>query len=164
MNTCPCGTGLAYEECCGPIIDGTQSASSAEQLMRSRYTAYAKQDIKYIYSSLHPKHREGFDEKVTRQWAKNSEWQNLEIVDTDGGGEDDTEGTVEFIAMFTEGGLRKEHHELASFKKDEGRWYFVDGNPVTPKTVVREGAKVGRNDLCTCGSGRKFKKCCGANV
>jgi SEC-C motif-containing protein len=161
MNTCPCGTELTYEECCGPIIDGTQNASSAEQLMRSRYTAYAKQDIGYILSSLHPKHREGFDEKGTRQWAKNSQWQNLEIVNTSGGGEDDTEGFVEFIATYTEGGAKKEHHEVASFKKDDGKWYFVDGNPVSPGTVVREGPKVGRNDPCTCGSGKKFKKCCG---
>ena len=163
MNTCPCGTGLAYEECCGPIIDGTQNASSAEQLMRSRYTAYAKQNIGYIYSSLHPDHRKNFDEKSTRQWAKNSEWHNLEILDTKGGGEDDTEGTVEFIAKYTEGGARKEHHELATFKKDEGSWCFVDGTPIGPKTVVREGAKVGRNDPCPCESGKKFKKCCGAN-
>ncbi len=164
MNTCPCGTGLPYEECCGPIIDGTRNASSAEQLMRSRYTAYAKKDIGYLLSSLHPEHRKGYDEKSTRQWAESSQWHSLEIRDTRGGGEDDTEGTVEFIATFTADGLRREHHELASFQKDEGRWYFVDGSPVPQKTVVRNEPKIGRNDPCTCGSGRKFKKCCGANV
>ena len=164
MNACPCGTELTFEECCGPIIDGTQSALSAEQLMRSRYTAYAKQDIGYLYSSLHRSHRNDFDEKSTRKWAERSQWHNLEIVDTRGGGEADTEGTVEFIATFTEGGARRKHHELASFKKDEGSWFFVDGKPITPGTVVREEPKVGRNDPCTCGSGRKFKKCCGVNV
>ncbi len=162
MNTCPCGTELTYEECCGPIIDGTQNASSAEQLMRSRYTAYAKQNTGYLYSSLHPDHRKDYDEKSTRKWAKSSEWHNLEILNTNGGGEDDTEGTVEFIATFTEGGSRREHHELAGFKKDADNWYFVNGQPIAPKTVVREGPKVGRNDPCTCGSGKKFKKCCGA--
>ena len=101
MNACPCGTGLAYEECCGPIIEGTRNASSAEQLMRSRYTAYAKKNIGYLYSSLHPDHRKDYDEKSTRQWAERSQWHSLEIVDTRGGGEEDTEGTVEFIAAFT---------------------------------------------------------------
>ncbi len=164
MNTCPCGTELAYEECCGPIIDGTQSAASAEQLMRSRYTAYAKQDTGYLYSSLHPEHRKDYDEKSTRQWAESSKWHNLEILDTKDGNEGDTEGTVEFVATFTANGVRRDHHERASFKKDEDKWYFVDGNPVTPGTVVRSEPKVGRNDPCTCGSGKKFKKCCGANV
>ena len=163
MNTCPCGTELAYEKCCGPIINGKQSASSAEQVMRARYTAYAKQDVGFLYSSLHPEHRKDYDEKSTRKWAESSQWHNLEIVDTRGGGEGDTEGTVEFVATFTEGGARREHHELASFEKDGDEWYFVTGNPIAPKTVVREEPKVGRNDPCTCGSGRKFKKCCGAN-
>lgn len=161
MNTCPCGTGRSYEECCGPIIAGTKDASTAEQLMRSRYTAYVKGEIGYIYSSLHPEHREDFDEKSTRQWAKSSQWHKLEIRDTRGGGEEDTEGTVEFIAAFTDSDGRKEHHELSTFKKEDGRWYFVDGAPVTPGTVVREGAKVGRNAPCMCGSGKKYKKCCG---
>jgi len=164
MNTCPCGTGLAYEACCGPILEGTGNASSAEQLMRSRYTAYAKKNIGYLYSSLHPDHRKDYDEKSTRQWAERSQWHSLEILDTSGGGEADTEGTVEFIATFTEGGARREHHELARFQKDDDRWYFVDGSPIAPKTVVRKEPKVGRNDPCTCGSGRKFKKCCGAKV
>ncbi len=163
MNTCPCGTELNYEECCGPIINGTQNASSPEQLMRSRYSAYAKQIVGYLYSSLHPEHRKDYDEVSTRKWANSCQWHGLEILETKGGGEDDTEGTVEFIATFTEGGARREHHELAIFQKDRDSWYFVTGNPVAPKTVVREAPKVGRNDPCTCGSGKKFKKCCGGN-
>jgi len=164
MNTCPCGTGLAYEECCGPIINGTRNASNPEQVMRSRYTAYAKQEIRYLYSSLHPDHRKGYDEKATRKWAQGSQWHKLEIIGTKGGSEGDTEGTVEFVATFTEGGARRKHHELASFKKEVGNWYFVTGDPIAPGTVMREEPKVGRNDPCTCGSGRKFKKCCGANA
>ncbi len=164
MSSCPCGTGLAYEECCGPIIEGTQSALRAEQLMRSRYTAYAIHNIGYLYSSLHPEHRKDYDEKSTRKWAESSQWHNLEILDARGGEEGDTEGTVEFKAAFTEGGTRRVHHEIASFKKDGGRWYFVNGNLIAPGTFVRREPKVGRNGPCTCGSGRKFKKCCGANV
>lgn len=37
----------------------------------------------------------------------------------------------------------------------------LEQRAVTP-TIRRDGAKVGRNDACPCGSGRKFKQCCGA--
>ena len=130
--------------------------------MRSRYSAYARGEIEYLRASLHPGHRSDFDPAKTRSWAENSEWRSLEIVGTSGGSPDDSEGTVEFIASFTEKGIARTHHELASFEKEDGLWYFVDGKVVPPKPVVREAPKVGRNDPCTCGSGRKFKKCCGA--
>jgi preprotein translocase subunit SecA len=32
------------------------------------------------------------------------------------------------------------------------------------KTIVRDQPKIGRNDLCPCGSGKKYKKCCGADA
>ena len=53
------------------------------------------------------------------------------------------------------------HHELAEFRKSGDTWYFFDGKMVGPGQFTRETPKVGRNDPCPCGSGRKFKKCCG---
>lgn len=159
MNLCPCGSGIDYGKCCEPLIKGARQAQTAEELMRSRYTAYVKVEIDYLFETTHPAHRQGFDHEGTRQWAVNSVWEGLEIVATDKGGADDGEGQVEFIARFREKGVKKAHHELAEFKKDDGKWFFTDGSAVPRKPAT--SVKVGRNDPCTCGSGLKYKKCCG---
>ncbi|HSV29430.1 MAG TPA: YchJ family metal-binding protein, partial [Candidatus Omnitrophota bacterium] len=78
-----------------------------------------------------------------------------------GGGADDETGSVEYVARFKIRGQAHAHHELATFRKEDGRWLYVDGE-VNPKTAPRQVAKVGRNDPCPCGSGQKYKKCCGA--
>lgn len=161
MDLCPCGSSLAYNECCGSVIKGERPAANAEQVMRARYSAYVRKEIGYLFSSLHPDNRSDFDEKSTRKWAENSEWHKLEILNTFGGGPEDSEGRVEFIASYTERGVKKDHHELATFSKQAGNWYFVSGGAVPPKQMVRSAPKVGRNDPCPCGSGKKFKKCCG---
>ncbi|MBI5640075.1 MAG: YchJ family protein [Nitrospirae bacterium] len=161
MDSCPCGSTLLYSECCEPVIKGDRVAETAEQLMRSRYAAYVRHEIDYLLSSLHPAERKDFDPKSTREWAESSEWHGIEIIRTSGGGPDDDEGEVEFIATFTQGGSKRAHHELSKFRKVDDRWYFEKGEGVAPKTVVRAEPKTGRNDPCPCGSGKKFKKCCG---
>ena len=158
--TCPCGLGESLESCCLPIIKG-KKAPTAEALMRARYTAYALAEIDFLFSSLHPSSPGDADRSGTERWAKKSKWNSLEIVDTKAGGEDDEEGEVEFIARYTFDGLEQNHHERALFRKHEGRWYFVDGRRVSHQPVVRSGPRVGRNDPCPCGSGKKHKKCCG---
>ncbi|KAF0217248.1 MAG: SEC-C motif domain [Geobacteraceae bacterium] len=159
MDNCPCGSNLDYAECCEPLIRGKRTAATAEELMRSRYSAYVKVETGYLFETTHPDHREGYDHKGTEEWAKSSEWENLEILATTGGGPDDDQGDVEFIARYREKGARKQHHELAGFKKNEGKWFFTDGRAVAPRPIV--SSKVGRNDPCPCGSGAKYKKCCG---
>ncbi|VFQ45566.1 YchJ family protein [Desulfoluna butyratoxydans] len=161
MEPCPCGLDAAYDTCCGPIIRGEKAAETAEQLMRARYSAYAKVETDFLKESIHPDKRHTHDERQTKNWAAKSEWFNLEVVRTDKGGEGDETGQVEFIANYAVKGEKARHHELASFVKVEGAWYFDDGVGVVPETVVRQGPKVGRNDPCPCGSGKKFKKCCG---
>ena len=160
-DTCPCGSNVAYNECCLPLIKGDRLALTAEELMRSRYSAYAMKEIRYLLSSLHPDHRTDFDEKTTRAWAESSEWHKLEIVRTIEGGPEDNEGKVEFIATYTDKGINREHHEISTFKKEAGTWYLVNGEVQPPKPVIRATPKTGRNDPCPCGSGMKFKKCCG---
>ena len=159
MNICPCGSGLAYSECCEPAITGAQPAQTAEQLMRARYSAYVHAQMDFIFESTHANHREGYDHTGTREWAENAEWQGLEIVTTKRGGPDDTVGEVEFIASFLDKGELREHHECAQFIRQDGRWYFTDGSMVKPKPII--ASKIGRNDPCNCGSGIKYKKCCG---
>ncbi len=160
--TCPCGSGLDHAACCLPIIKGEQPALTAEALMRARYTAYACTEVDFLQASLHPDHRDDHDTEGVREWSENSEWHGLEIVSTSAGGADDQTGTVEFACEYTYDGETRRHHELATFERLDDAWYFVEGEPVTTKPYVREEPKVGRNDPCPCGSGRKFKKCCGA--
>lgn len=159
MITCPCGSGNAYNECCQPVITGEQPARTAEQLMRARYSAYVKAEMDFIFESTHPDHRTGYDHKGTREWAENAEWHGLEIVATHKGGTDDSAGEVEFIARFSEKGEQREHHECGQFKRQDGRWFFTDGVMARQKPII--ASKIGRNDPCSCGSGLKYKKCCG---
>jgi len=160
MDLCPCGSNAAYDACCLPLIKGKRPALTAEQLMRSRYSAYVKKELGYILTSLHPEHRKDYDEKSSRAWAESAEWHGITVLKTTDGNENDSEGQVEFAVSFTQSGLRQEHHELSTFKKENGNWYFATGKTM-PKPVVRSAPKTGRNDPCSCGSGKKFKKCCG---
>ena len=161
MEQCPCGTGLAYADCCQPAIRGVRPAPSAEALMRSRYAAYVKVETDYIFETTHPKHREGYDAAGTREWAESAQWQGLEIVSVKDGAAADTTGEVEVIARYSEKGEPKVHREIALFKKEKAGWFFTDGKGVSQKPVVRTAPKIGRNDPCSCGSSLKYKKCCG---
>lgn len=134
--------------------------STAEDLMRARYSAYVMDDIDFIESTHSLEKRDALDVEETRKWASESEWLGLEILGTTKGGQDDTVGTVEFKALYSQNEISYEHHELSTFKKIEEKWYFEHGE-IIPATVVREGKKIGRNDPCSCGSGKKYKKCCG---
>lgn len=159
MNLCPCSSGSDYEQCCGPIISGKKLAPTAEATMRARYTSFVKGEIDFIRSTYNPEDMDQFDEEGITRWSKESEWKGLEIREVEAGTESDDTGKVEFIAKYAIGGVQQNHHEVSEFKKVDGRWFFMDGQ-VVGSTVSRTGPKVGRNDPCPCGSGKKFKKCC----
>ena len=155
MATCPCGSGKEFKDCCEPLITGVKPATSAEALMRSRYTAYATENVDYILSTTHASKTAEVKREEVSQWSKNTEWKRLEILSTP------SDDKVEFVAYFRENGDMKQHHELASFKQEAGKWYFYDAEFPKPETVINAEKKVGRNEPCPCGSGKKFKKCCG---
>lgn len=159
MKDCPCGSNADYKDCCGAIISGSRPADTAEQLMRARYAAYVEVETDFLFESTHPDHRKGYDHEGTREWAEKSEWLGLEIVGTGLGRKEDETGEVEFIARFREKGALRVHHELAHFERRDGRWFFTEGAMVKPRPLSVE--KIGRNDPCPCGSGLKYKKCCG---
>jgi len=161
MEECPCGSAIAYTDCCKPLIEGNRPAETAEALMRSRYTAHATKAFDYIFDTTHPDSRKEDDRDSTAAWSKKLDWQRLEIRNVEKGGADDDHGSVEFVARYRKNGKAFDHHEIAEFVREEGRWYFKDGQPPQPVQVVRQGPKIGRNDPCTCGSGKKYKKCCG---
>ena len=161
MSTCPCGSGVNYADCCEPVISGAQPASTAEQLMRARYSAYVGAQMDFIFETTHPDQRQGYDHAGTKEWAESSEWLGLTILRTEQGGPEDKIGAVEFSAKFRTEGKDQEHFEVALFGREEGRWVYTGQLNEPGKTVRRETPKVGRNDPCPCGSGKKYKKCCG---
>jgi len=160
-DSCPCGSGAPLNACCKPLLDGTTKAPTAEALMRSRYTAYTLQDIDYLASTLDPDELRDFDRATTEEWARDSTWVGLEIVKTSAGSGNDKDGTVEFKARYERAGAMHEHHEVSRFRNMGGRWLYSGGKDVGPVQFKRDAPKTGRNEPCPCGSGRKYKKCCG---
>jgi SEC-C motif-containing protein len=153
---CPCGSDRFFETCCGPFHSGALRPPTAEALMRSRYSAYALGNIGYVESTTAPETRDDFDRGAAESWAKRSTWLGLRIVSTERGEPCDDEGVVEFVATYETSGERVDHRERSEFRKAAGgQWLYVRG-------AAPELAKVGRNDPCPCGSGKKYKKCCGA--
>lgn len=160
MDNCPCGSNKSFGECCEPFLNGTGNAPTAEALMRARYAAYATANIDFIERTIHSSTKSDFNRESARKWAEESLWQGLEIIKTASGTEQDSEGTVEFIAKYSQKGEEVKHHEISTFRKEGGVWTFVDGR-ISFQPFRREQPKIGRNDLCLCGSGKKYKKCCG---
>lgn len=121
--TCPCGSGQAYGSCCGPIHhDGAGLGTTAEQLMRARYSAYVLHDADFLRRSWHPDARPkelSFDPATT--------WTGLTIESTSGGGGLERTGVVEFTARFERGGSSFELRERSTFERVDGRWLYVDG-------------------------------------
>ncbi len=159
MEPCPCGSSLDYKKCCEPFISGKAKAPNPESLMRSRYTAYVKGAVDYIVQTCVNRGEDSINVEETKRWSEQSEWKGLKIIKTEKGGPSDKEGSVEFIATYALDGLLQNHHEISGFKKVDGEWLF-DSGEVVPETVVRSTPKVGRNDPCPCGSGKKYKQCC----
>ncbi|MDR0629885.1 MAG: YchJ family protein [Treponema sp.] len=162
MKPCPCGSGSSFAACCEPYILGAGTPPTAEALMRSRYSAYVVHAITYIVDTCSKDSKEEIDVQQTRDWSEKSRWLGLKILSCTQGGPEDTEGTVEFEAAYERDGLNDVHHEKARFKKHGDRWFYIEGT-IVPKTVIRSAPKVGRNEPCPCGSGKKYKHCCGNN-
>ncbi len=137
--------------------------------MRSRYTAYARGNIDYIAQTLAPEKRGTLDAEAATAWATQAKWLGLKILFVEGGQQADATGVVSFIATYQQGGQTIAHHEVSQFgRRDGDTWRFVEGNASARvidgrrEGTMRSAAKVGRNGPCPCGSGKKYKKCCGA--
>lgn len=157
MELCPCGTGATFDECCGVFISGRALPPTPEKLMRSRYTAYTKNNLDYIANTMHGPAAERFEATAAQAWTDHVQWLKLDVLETSVNGDI---GFVEFLAHFRENNKRHVMHELSEFHCENGAWYYYDGKTPQHKAPVRIVTK-GRNDPCGCGSGKKFKKCCG---
>ncbi|WP_022694279.1 YchJ family protein [Ponticaulis koreensis] len=157
--TCPCGTGRDYSDCCGRFHADLAVPETAEELMRSRYCAYANQKIEYLVATHDPDRLDEFDRLQAGKWARDAEFTRLDILSTVRGKAGDETGMVEFIAWFLLEGDLTCHHEKSSFRRLDGKWVYTDG---MSKPAASMFALLGRNDACPCASGKKFKKCHGA--
>jgi SEC-C motif-containing protein len=158
MKPCPCGTNKNYGQCCGRFISGQQSASTPEELMRSRYTAYTEVNIDYIVRTMKDPANQNFNPEETRHWAQQIQWLQLNVISTS---QQNHEGKVEFIAQYSHQNKEYSLHEISLFRLDNKQWFYLDGYDPSTKPQTRTTIKIARNDPCTCGSQKKYKKCCG---
>jgi SEC-C motif-containing protein len=122
-ESCPCGNQKALAECCGPFIDGRDAATTAEALMRSRYSAYVRMNEAYLLATWHPSTRPVVLDLSPAQWigltVKRHEQQ------------DESHAIVEFVARYKVGGRAHKLHETSRFVREDGRWLYVDGETNT---------------------------------
>ena len=156
---CPCGSQENFSDCCEPYLAGEKLPATAEALMRSRYTAYTRLNDAYLLATWHPNTRP--KTKHPSDDGDDTTWTGLSVLRTEQGMPGDKTGVVEFIASCDVGGKPSQLHEISEFQHDGERWFYVNGYDQEP--FRREAPKVGRNEPCPCGSGKKYKKCCGAN-
>lgn len=159
QSYCPCGSGAAFQHCCAPCLDGSRPAQTAEQLMRSRYTAHVVCEVDYLLRTWRCPDPAAVDPAAVRRWAQQSEWHGLTVHRTLQGGAEDGQGWVEFTATYRDktapAAALQQHREKSWFIRENGHWFYVDGEDP-------QQDKPGRNTPCPCGSGKKFKRCCGA--
>jgi SEC-C motif-containing protein len=122
--------------------------------MRSRYSAYVRGNETYLLDTWHQSTRPNVLDLHRHPLV----WQGLEVVRTVGGKSRDNKGKVEFIARFLDAGHTSNLHETSRFVREHGRWYYLDGVQ-TDDDAGR--VQVARNAACPCGSGKKYKRCCG---
>jgi len=155
---CPCGSGRTFEHCCGPRLDGSAPAGNAEELMRSRFTAHVARDWRYLHETYRPTSRKPYVEESD---VAEIAWTRLVIHQHEPGPTPDT-ACVDFTAYFASEQGEQAMHEKSAFARIDGRWLFTRTVRNGPAPAKPAAPRVGRNEPCPCGSGRKFKHCCGA--
>lgn len=156
-SPCPCGSGKTLALCCGPVLKQERKAANAEELMRSRFTAHVAHDWAHLHRTLLETSKEPY---VPQSDEGARVWTRLAIHAHETGMKPDT-ATVDFTAYFLEGEEEKAHHEKGEFLRVEGAWYYARALRQGPAPIKSAAAKVGRNEPCPCGSGKKFKHCHG---
>ena len=150
---CPCGSRKNIQYCCGKYLSGKEIPATAEQLMKSRYTAFCLQNIDYLLDTLHPDRRQHSDLQELTKTVRNTSWLGLTIIDTERGKKTDRIGYVEFMAVFRVT-KPQQLHERSLFQKIDCKWFYVDGD-ILPDLQLKA------NNKCWCGSQKKYQKCHG---
>jgi len=126
-NSCPCCSEIAYTDCCEPILSGRKDATTALELMRSRYTAFTQANVDYLLRSHATNTRPVRERKNIEKWAKSVIWMGLTILKAEAGEANDEKGYVEFQATFLENGKPGQIHEKSLFYRENGKWVYVSG-------------------------------------
>ena len=150
---CPCGSGRPFGRCCKAYIQGVKEAETPEVLMRSRYSAYAQGDMDYVARTWH-----STTVPDSLQPDPQLHWIGLEVHGSGNGSSDSVTGWVEFSAQAIVGDELRVMHEKSRFVYEHGRWLYMDGEMITSAEMTSQ--RLGRNQACPCGSGKKFKRCC----
>lgn len=129
--------------------------------MRSRYAAYVVNNLDHLERTAAPEAREAFKREDAEQVADQTTWLGLDIRNVIDGGLDDQTGQIDFVFRYRLQGRKLMQHELADFRREDGVWLY-EGSKMNPKSPPLRVEKINRNDPCICGSGKKYKKCCGA--
>ncbi len=156
QEVCPCGSGKTYADCCAPYLTGQSQPATPTQLMRSRYSAFCKGNIDYLIATHHPAQRAADDRQTLARAIAETEWLGLRVLQSDESKIAAGVGTVEFVAFYKSKGMFGQLHEQSEFIRQADRWYYRQGVMLAP-------LKFDRNELCWCGSGKKYKKCHGTN-
>jgi len=125
IQNCPCGSYTKYHRCCGPYLEGSSIPTTPEELMRSRYTAFTKADTEYLVKTMRGMPLEDFDSQATKAWAEAVTWVGLTVINAPHPEKDIA--SVEFIARYKENGNEHRIHEVSTFQKVTGKWFYVKG-------------------------------------
>ena len=143
---CICGNNKDYDECCGAIIEGKEKAKTPKELMRSRYSAYVKADGRYLVISAVKENRYEDDAQLIEEFSNSVKWLKLDVLKAQ-------DNIVEFKAYYKDQESIKVLHEKSNFVLEDDIWKYKDGELYN--------SKIERNESCPCGSGKKYKRCCG---
>jgi SEC-C motif-containing protein len=127
MTMCVCGSLLPEEKCCLQYIDGGENPPTALALMRSRYTAFAKGKIDYLYNTYVEEWRQTHPYEAFQNSFQQVTWKELEIVGVEHGGIKEEQGEVEFVAHYQYRGAELSLHERSSFRREDGAWRYIGG-------------------------------------
>ena len=121
MSGCYCGNSISFQDCCEPYIKGIKNATTAEVLMRSRYSAFAVGAADYLVNTTHISKRRYHNKRDILAWSQANKWLKLEVLAS-------TETTVTFKAYYLDENLKAQvHYEHSTFKLENGKWSYVDG-------------------------------------
>lgn len=151
---CYCGSGQSFADCCQPLLNGLQEAQSCEQLMRSRYSAFCYGHAEYLQRSCVPSLREAQSPAVLQPFIEETHFTQLQILSSSPLDSTAAHGFVEFKVYFIQGHQLHSFQEYSVFEFIQGQWYYASG-----RLTDFPSQKIGRNDSCPCGSGKKFKSC-----
>jgi SEC-C motif domain protein len=157
-SPCPCTSGRPFGDCCQPLLQERRLAENAEMLMRSRFTAHALRDYAHLHRTDLETARQTYVEPAGE--VPEPVWTRLVVHAHETGPRPDV-AYVDFTAYYKgDNGGEFPLHEKSEFKRVEGAWFYTRAIRQGPPPV-RKADKAGRNDPCPCGSGKKFKHCCG---